>query len=716
MTAYELLSEPIRHYVKDQRWETFTPIQNAAIIKIMATDSNYILASKTASGKTEAAFLPILSKVDFNQFGVQVLYISPLIALINDQVERVENLCKYLDVNVTKWHGEANASLKKKLLESPNGIVLITPESLEALFQNKPNNVRRMFSSLKFVVIDEIHYYFGTDRGVHLKSLLFRLSKINVSKFRFIGLSATIGDYSQAKYFLGKKNEAIVLLDKTPKSHEVRINYYPTEEKNSHELTLELLKDLYKATCEKKALVFANSRDCVEQASVKLLNISEKVGGHHNYFSHHSSVDQRLREYAAFFAKHSYFEPFTICCTSTLELGIDIGNMDVVVQIEAPNEVSSMVQRMGRSGRMQNSKSKLLIYPIKELDLLQSLACWKLYEEGKLEAPKVLETPYDILLYQMLSVVKERFEITPIELIREMRNNPAFVNCDTNSMKQIIQELVNKDMLEIMGGKLILGLTANKYFPMGDFYSVFWDKTEFEVRYFGDVIGTISPSWNLHVGQQIYLAGGIWVIIEIDELSMKISVDVSTEGEAPFFEGDRVYASYEVEKEMLNILNDTELYSVLDDAGREALCHLKNEFSIYRRIGSSRIPIIIDEDHKTVTVFPFSGSKVLLTMRELFRLYNYRCIKDRKRRNLVFYGDFNTFNKALKNIVANDSNNKDIIVNDLMQYDDWNDVSKFCCFLPKELQVRLVFDKCFDLPTTMKEIKGMLDEDISSYT
>jgi ATP-dependent Lhr-like helicase len=144
----------------------------AAIAKILASDENFILASRTASGKTEAAFLPILSKVNFNDSGVQVLYISPLIALINDQFYRIEELCKNLDVTVTKWHGEANKTLKERLIKQPNGIVLITPESLEAMFVNKPYNVKQLFSNLKYVVIDEIHSFIGTDRGIQLKSIL----------------------------------------------------------------------------------------------------------------------------------------------------------------------------------------------------------------------------------------------------------------------------------------------------------------------------------------------------------------------------------------------------------------------------------------------------------------------------------------------------------------------------------------------------------------
>ncbi|RZK35022.1 MAG: DEAD/DEAH box helicase, partial [Hymenobacter sp.] len=179
--SFDLLAEPIRRYVRDQHWESLRPIQAAAIQHILATDDNYILASRTASGKTEAAFLPILSKVDFRQPGVRVLYISPLIALINDQFHRVEQLCKYLDVKVTKWHGEASRAEKKKLVQQPEGIVLITPESLEAMFVNAPYSVSALFAQLQYVVIDEIHAFLGTDRGIHLKALLSRLEAVTAA-------------------------------------------------------------------------------------------------------------------------------------------------------------------------------------------------------------------------------------------------------------------------------------------------------------------------------------------------------------------------------------------------------------------------------------------------------------------------------------------------------------------------------------------------------
>ncbi|MPT36416.1 MAG: DEAD/DEAH box helicase, partial [Flavobacterium sp.] len=421
--VFELLSEPIRRYIRDKRWEQLRPIQNAAIEKILTTDKHYILASRTASGKTEAAFLPILSQVDFNESGVQVLYISPLIALINDQFCRVEALCKNLEVSVTKWHGEASKGQKDKLIKNPEGVVLITPESIESMFVNRPYNAKQLFSKLKFVVIDEIHSFIGTDRGIQLQSLLARLQEINEVSFRIIGLSATIGDYSEAKKFTGEEHKTVVLLDRTKKEINALFRYFKAE---SAALPLALLKDLYKEVSNSKVLVFPNSRGRTEEIAVKLKKISEKVQGHPNYFSHHSSVHKEEREYVEYFAKNNERGNFCIACTSTLELGIDIGNVDQVVQIDATHSIASLIQRVGRSGRREGTSSNLFLYATNKWSLLQSIACWLLYKEEYIEPPTVVKKPYDLLLHQALSIVKGRSGIAVFELITKLKANPVF--------------------------------------------------------------------------------------------------------------------------------------------------------------------------------------------------------------------------------------------------------------------------------------------------
>ena len=263
MNNYYLLSEPVKKFIYKKRWSSLRPIQNSAIKYITQTDNNYIIASQTASGKTEAAFLPVLSQVDFSEQGVQVLYISPLIALINDQFYRVEELCKNLEIDVTKWHGEANKTVKKKLIKRPNGIVLITPESIEAMFVNAPYNVSKLFDNLTYIIIDEIHSFIGVDRGIQLTSLISRLQQINKKTAIIIGLSATIGDenYVEAKKITGDIENTKILLDRTKKETIAQFRHFKTESTN---FSAELLKDLYTNTKEHKVLIFPNSRGKTE--------------------------------------------------------------------------------------------------------------------------------------------------------------------------------------------------------------------------------------------------------------------------------------------------------------------------------------------------------------------------------------------------------------------------------------------------------------------
>lgn len=489
--SFELLSEPIRKYIRSKRWEQLRPIQEAAILKILTTDFNYILASRTASGKTEAAFLPILSKVNFNEAGIQVLYISPLIALINDQFYRIEELCKTLEVPVTKWHGEANKTLKNRIIKEPKGIVLITPESLEAMFVNRPFNIKLLFSNLKYVVIDEIHSFIGTDRGVHLKSILSRLQKINTIPFNIIGLSATIGDYYEAKKFTGNEQKTKVLLDRSVNQINTVFRYFRSE---GDALPLELLKDLYIETKDNKVLIFPNSRGRAEEISVKLRKISDRVKGHPNYFSHHSSVDKEIREYVEYFAKNNNRQNFCISCTSTLELGIDIGTIDEVIQIDATHSIASLIQRVGRSGRKEGEKGNLYLYATNQWSLLQSIACWLLYQEGFIEPFLSTEKPYDLLIHQALSITKEHSGIYLSELLKQLKENFAFDKIEVDEVTEILNHLIEIDFLEKLQQEVIIGLEGEKIVNSRDFYSVFKTEENFKVTNAGRIIGEIPLS------------------------------------------------------------------------------------------------------------------------------------------------------------------------------------------------------------------------------
>lgn len=606
--SYKLLSEPIRKYIRDKRWESLRPIQAAAISKIITTDNNYILASRTASGKTEAAFLPILSKTDFNQIGVQVLYISPLIALINDQFFRIEDLCKYLEIKVTKWHGEAKKSLKTNLIKNPNGIVLITPESIEAMFVNAPYNISTLFGNLKYIVIDEIHSFLGVDRGLQLMSLLSRIQHVNKAKITTIGLSATIGDdnYIEAKRLTGNITETKVLLDRTKKETEAKFKYFNN---STAELSLDLLKDLYKETCSNKVLIFPNSRGRTEEVAVKLRKISDRVNGHKYYYSHHSSVDKEIRESIEHFAKENERFNFCISCTSTLELGIDIGTVDKIVQIDSTHSVSSLVQRIGRSGRRDGEKSIVNIYATDKWNLLQSLACWLLYKSGFLEPIKTAKKPYDILLHQLLSIVKQLSGCSKTDLIKMLNGNFAFKQIEEQDINIIIDEAIDSDYLEIIQREIILGIEGEKIVNSREFYSVFKTEPSFKVINSGKKIGDIPFSPQVKIDENILLAANIWKIKDIDIKGGKIFVARAKDGKKPMFFGSAGNIHPRIREEMLRILKSMESYSELDKNSNSILEELRYDFKAFQINSFEYERPVINKENKLV-IYTFTGTKI----------------------------------------------------------------------------------------------------------
>jgi ATP-dependent Lhr-like helicase len=614
--VYELLSESIRKYIRDKRWESLRPIQAAAIDKIMNTSLNLILASRTASGKTEAAFLPILSKVDFTEPSVKVLYISPLIALINDQFNRVEDLCAYLDVKVTKWHGEANQSTKKNLVKTPNGVLLITPESLEAMLSNAPYNAKTLFSSLSYVVIDEIHSFIGADRGIQLKSILSRLQFLNNDRFIVVGLSATIGDYLEAKKMTGDEQNTKVLLDRTAKEMVAEFKYFKLE---GVDLPLPLMKDLYLNTMSNKVLIFPNSRGRAEEVAVKLKKISDRVNGHHYYFSHHSSIDKELREYIEHFAKTNVRFPFAISCTSTLELGIDIGSVDKVVQIDATFSIASLIQRIGRSGRRDGETSKLLFYATDKWNLLQSLACFDLYKEGFIEPMTVVKQPFDILLHQILAYVKQLSGCKPQVLWQRVKDNYAFYEIKEVDFQEILSLLIDKDLLEYIGGELIIGVEGEWIVNNKDFYSVFKTEPTYKVLNYNKPIGDIPFSPQLKMDENILLAARIWKIIDVDHGSKKISVIPAKDGKKPIFAGSGADLHPKIRERMLQLLLESGEIPELNETALAMLREFRAEFIGYpiESLEDDR-PVLVKEG--SVQLFTFQGTKINKTLNFIFSI------------------------------------------------------------------------------------------------
>ncbi|WP_300691135.1 DEAD/DEAH box helicase [Chryseobacterium sp.] len=695
MTAFDQLSEPIRKYIRDKKWESLRPIQEAAIQRIISTDNNYILISRTASGKTEAAFLPILSKVNFKEPGVRVLYISPLIALINDQFLRVGNLCEYLDVPVTKWHGEASQGAKDRLLKAPEGIVLITPESLEAMFVNKPYNIHHLFSNLEYIVIDEIHSFLGSDRGTHLQSLLNRLQKVNMKKFNIVGLSATVSDanqYQELKDFLGDPDRTKIIRDSTPKPINAVFKYFAG---TVDELPLPLLKDLYTRTRDSKVLIFPNARGRVEEVAVKLKQISERVGGHKNYFSHHSSVDREVREYVEFFAKNSTLQNFCISCTSTLELGIDIGNVDEVVQIDATHSIASLIQRVGRSGRREGKASNLFLYATGPWSLLQSLACWLLYKEHYIEPVSINKKPYDVLVHQLLSIVKGTSGIPLPQLLGEITSNITFSNIKAEQIEEVITYLIANDFLEKLGSEVIIGIEGEKVVNSKDFYTLFETPVFFKVSGNGVKIGELPLTPQIKEDENIYLSARIWRIIDIDYKSKKIEVVPAVDGKKPMFLGDSADTAYKIREKMLEILVSKEEFDLLDQTGHEAIEILRKDFSVFK-INDFRTDRPLLKRNENLTFYSFTSSKINKTLHFILnRLGIENVLTDNESSFEIKSCLASEFIIALKN-TDQASEITNALTELLEDSPGMIDFSKWGKYLPIQYQAELLKEKYFD--------------------
>lgn len=608
MSAIDLLKRDIVKYIYDQGWPSLRPIQEAAIKHAHDGDNNLILAAPTASGKTEAAFIPAINSVNDWTSGLKIVYVSPLIALINDQFKRVTELCDYLDIPVTSWHGESSQASKKNLLKNPRGILLITPESIEAMLTRRPGEAAMLFADVEWVIVDELHSFLETTRGVHVKSLLGRTAALSKQPPRYIGMTATLNrnSYLIAKKFFTNSKDASVLLDSAKNELTTTIQY---EETISMSTPASFIDEIFNYSGQESMLVFPNARGRVEEIAVGLKRRANKAKNHVRYFAHHASVDKELRLEAEEFAKTSTYQLFTICCTSTLELGIDIGAVDSVSQVEAAPSVSSFAQRLGRSGRKKRH-SILHLFASKDWSLLQSLASLELYMEGVVEEVTPISKPYGVLVQQILSILLQFSGLDRATLIRKLVALDAWGTISESEINRIIDHLLEIDYLENIDGTLITGMGAERCTESRDFYAHFDSKVEFTVVNDHEHIGEIPLSLETVVGANIYLAARIWKIKDIDITSKKIFVAPARDGKPPKFGGDAGDVSHLVRCKMLSVLqqiDEPQQYEVnivnsLKKLAKENINPASTDFYIHQA------------SQKLQTMTTFAGSKINRTI------------------------------------------------------------------------------------------------------
>lgn len=614
-SGFARLDERIQRWIWTEGWTALRDAQERAIPALIEADRDVIVAAATAAGKTEAAFFPILTHLlrQPSTAGL-VVYISPLKALINDQWGRLSGLCESLDIPVVGWHGDIASSKKQRFLKSPQGVLLITPESLEALFVTRGTSMGGLMANLRYVVIDELHAFIGSERGKQLQSLLHRLERVASHPVPRVGLSATLGDMQLAARFLrSNAPEKVELIESKSSGQELKVlvkGYgakpprielepdlaHPEPEDLVGGSILDVAAHLYKVLRGTNNLVFPNSRQRVETFTDLLRRMCERDCVPNEFWAHHGSLSKEYREEAEQALKEGT-RPATAICTTTLELGIDIGSVKSICQVGAPPSVASLRQRLGRSGRRKGESAILRAYCIEpELEqssstsdclregLVQSVAMIRLLIAGWFEPPRVNGLHGSTLIQQILSIIAERGGVTAAKLWSDLiATDGPFAGLSKEDFVALLRHLGSIRFLVQEGsGLLLLGEAGEKLVNHYTFYAAFATDEEFRLVCEGKTLGTIPLSRPLLPQQGVIFAGRRWRVVDVDAEKQLIIVVPDKGGAPPMFEAGHAMVHDQIRQEMRKVLAELEAIPFLD---HEAQRLLQEGREHYRRAG-----------------------------------------------------------------------------------------------------------------------------------
>lgn len=586
-SAFLQLDPRIQRYLWSEGWGELRAVQELTIPKVLPADRDVIVAASTASGKTEAAFLPALTYLLDQEKPGLIIYISPLKALINDQFGRLERLCENLEVPVWPWHGDISASSKRRFLRDPWGVLLITPESLEALFCNRGTAVAGLFERSAYLIVDELHAFIGTERGKQLQSLMHRIEIVLGRELPRIGLSATLGDMRLAANFLrsGKDGE---IVDAPSGEGELKIIVKGFEEPTplaandgdspSERAPLEITQHLFKALRGTNNLVFPNSRREVERYTHLLNSLCDTARVPNEFWPHHGNLSKEIR-YETEAALKQKERPATAICTSTLELGIDIGSVKSVCQIGVPPSVASLRQRLGRSGRRKGEPAILRGYVIEDaldkqsslasclrLDTVQTAAAVSLLLENWFEPPVIHGAHLSTLIQQLLSAIAQYGGLQAAQAYKLLCAPYApFAGVSKEAFAELLRHLDQEEILTQDGSGLLLhGRVGDRLVNHYSFYAAFTSDEEFRIVAGGKTLGTLPVEQMLTVGQRILFGGRTWLVEHVDEAQKVIHVAPAKGGAPPLFSGGMGRVHTKVRQRMREIYERSEPLPFLD--------------------------------------------------------------------------------------------------------------------------------------------------------
>ena len=712
MDVFNRLAPFIQDFIYQNKWEELRGNQVAACEVIFDSDDNLLLSSGTASGKTEAAFLPVLTEL-YNKpsSSVGIIYISPLKALINDQFKRLEQMLLDSNIPVTKWHGDASQTKKSKLIKNPEGLLQITPESLESLITNKRSACLSMFSDLRFVIIDEVHYFMRDVRGLQLLCVLERLKQLTNINPRRIGLSATLGDVSLAQNWLntgtGRECAAPITEEgkKKVRLHIERfVNYADKRdlvEKDSSGNVVSVASGdmgsrehyeyLFKQTLDKKTIIFTNGREETEFIMANLREIALKNKAPDVYRVHHGNVSALLRENTEDEMK-SADEKIVTGATVTLELGIDIGSLDQAVQVGAPLNVSSFAQRLGRCGRRGQIPQLLFTFVesirINSADVLgpinwefiRTIGIIQLYlKDHWMEPIPPQHHAYNLLYHQTMSCLKSNGEMSPMWLAQSLLSLGAFKNISQDDYKCLLSHLISIGQLQrTERGGLMIGHEGEKIVNSHKFLTVFIAPEYLLVKDENRTIGTVDKVYP--VGVRFALAGLTWETVDVNEKSKVIFVKQVPGISVVDWDVDFTVELHTVlVRKVRSILKNNDAYPYLSLRCQDRL----TEIQYIARNSGILDNLVTPLSEKKYAVFPWVGTRQIMTLNYALR---HRKIKSKLPWITCVYLEviFDGTKEELENVIR-DILSSELDLYDLPLSDDVQIAGKYNEFVPAEL-------------------------------
>lgn len=587
-------------------WSSLRPVQEEAGAALLSGENAVILAP-TAGGKTEASMFPTLSMLlEEPTDAIGAIYIAPIKALLNNQAERLGLYTEMVGLDRQVWHGDTEQGEKKQFIREPKELLMTTPESLEVMLVSPRVPAHKLFADLRIIVIDEVHAMAGTDRGAHLMSVLERISKISRHDIQRVGLSATVGNPKAIGEWLqgsSQRGSRVVDPPKNPAKRQLLI----TKRDSVQELAI----DAAGTAKGQKSLFFCQSRATSESVAGYMRQQGIEV------FVHHSAVSRQERALAE--ANFERGADACIVCTSTLELGIDVGDLDRVMQHQAPDTVSSFLQRMGRTGRRAGKPANTFFFCESNEVVPQALALIKLAKEGWVEDVDVLDRCWPVFVHQILAMALASDGIPVMRLWEHLSTVPDFSGISKEEFDAQIAFMIQELWLNEVSGRLILGPKSERRFGRRNFmelYAVFKSPQQYTVNHGERNVGTLQQDFvdGLVEDLSAFLLGGrAWQVRFINHKDRQIKVEPAPRGKKPTWGGHTPqFLGFHLCQAMRDVLRSEEDYPYLHESARECLGKMREEYrDILPRDGKSVIQVDDDE----VRWWTFAGGKVNATLK-----------------------------------------------------------------------------------------------------